>query len=168
MKFPRPTNVHGIRQFIGLASYFRKFIKNFAMIARPLTNMLQKSTDWRWEAAEESSFETLKETLANRPLLALYDGEAPIEVNTDASKIGLGAMLLQQQPNGDWRPIFYYGRTTTTGEQSYHSYELETLAIVEAEAVKKWRVYLIGVHFKMGTDCSAVHDDGKVCDDGKA
>ena len=96
----------------------------------------------------------LKERLVARPVLALYNAETAIEVHTDASKLGLGGILLQKQSDGSWRPVAYFSRSTNPMEQVYHSYELETLALVET--VKRFRVYLVGVHFKAVTDCPAV------------
>ena len=152
--FPTPGNVHGVRQFVGLASYFRKFVQNFAVMARPLTDLTKKDVPWCWGPLQIKAFEMLKERLVARPVLALYNAEAAIEVHTDACKLGLGGILLQQQPDGSWRPVAYFSRSTNPMEQVYHSYELETLALVET--VKRFRVYLVGVHFKAVTDCSAV------------
>ena len=96
----------------------------------------------------------LKERLVARPVLALYNAETAIEVHTDASKLGLGGILLQKQSDGSWRPVAYFSCSTNSMEQAYHSYELEILALVET--VKRFRVYLVGVHFKAVTDCPAV------------
>ena len=153
-QFPTPTSVHGVRQFVGLASYFRKFVKDFAVIARPLTNLTKKDTPWRWEEAEQVAFDKLRRLLSERPILALYDSKAVTELHTDASKLGIAGILLQKQANGILQPVSYYSRATTMAEQAWHSYELETLALVEA--TRRFRVYLIGIHFKVVTDCSAV------------
>lgn len=100
------------------------------------------------------TFEALKASLTDRPVLALYNGEATTELHTDASSLGVAGILMQKQANGHFQPVSYYSRATTQAEQSWHSYELETLAVVEA--VKRFRVYLVGVHFKVVTDCTAV------------
>lgn len=88
--FPTLKNVHEVRQFIGLASYFRRFLKNFAALAEPLTRVLKNNTSWRWTEQQDSAFSFLKVCLQERPILALYNHEAPTEVHTDASKKGLG------------------------------------------------------------------------------
>lgn len=95
----------------------------------------------------------LKTRLSERPILALYDSKAEIELHTDASKWGLGGILMQKS-EGSLKPVEYFSRTTTLLEQKYHSFELETLAVVEA--VKRFRIYLLGVRFKVVTDCASV------------
>lgn len=155
INFPRPQNVHGVRQFLGLASYFRKFIKNFAQIALPLTLLLKKDISWEWSQEQESSFQVLKAKLVERPILAIYDREAVTELHTDASKDGVGGILLQQSKEGDsFRPVAYCSRRTSPEERFYHSYELETLAVIRS--LEKFRVYLLGKEFKIVTDCSAL------------
>lgn len=152
--FPTPTNVHTVRQFLGLASYFRKYINGFATIARPLTSLTKKDMAFVWKEEQQTSFKTLKEKLATRPLLAIYDSELATEVHTDASKIGIGGILLQRQKDNSLRPVMYYSRQTTKEEQRYHSYELETLAVVNS--LKQFRVYLVGIYFTVITDCNAI------------
>lgn len=100
------------------------------------------------------SFETLQEKLTSRLVLALYNSRAPTELHTDASSYGYGAVLLQRQQDGRMHPIVYYSQRTTVTESRYHSYKLETLAIVYA--LERFRVYLQGISFVVVTDCSAV------------
>ncbi|CAK1597933.1 unnamed protein product [Parnassius mnemosyne] len=153
--FPEPKNVHEVRQFVGLSSYFRRFVRNFSVIARPLTNLTKKDVSWRFGEEERDAFNKLKEKLVSRPLLALYDPTAPVEVHTDASKMGIGAILMQRH-NDAVHPVAYYSRQTSPEEQRFHSYELETLALVTA--LQKFRVYLLGTNFKAVTDCSAIRN----------
>lgn len=152
--FKSPANLHEVRQFLGLCSYFRKYILHFATIARPLTNLTKKSVEWTWGDEQVNSFQTLKNKLCSRPVLALYDPNSPIEIHTDASKIGLAGILLQTQSMGQLKPVFYFSRVTTREECIYHSYELETLAVVDS--LKHFRVYVLGKPVKIVTDCSAV------------
>jgi hypothetical protein len=152
--FRVPTNVHEVRQFVGLASYFRKFVKNFATIARPITQLTKKDVPWTWDSAQIDAFETLKEKLVSRPVLAIYDRDLMTELHTDASKFGLGGILMQVQSTGELKPVAYFSRVTSKEEEVYHSYELETLAVVES--IKRFRIYLLGIHFKVVTDCVAV------------
>lgn len=151
--FPVPKNVHEVRQFVGLASYFRRFVRNFSAIARPLTVLTKKDEPWHFGQSQIEAFETLKERLVSRPILALYDPKASLEVHTDASKLGIGAILLQNGDKG-LQPIAYYSRQTSPEEQKFHSYELETLAAVTA--LNRFRVYLLGTSFKLVTDCNAI------------
>lgn len=152
--FRQPKDVHEVRRFLGLASYFRKFIKGFAETARPISSLTKKNINFSWGVDQHHAFETLKTKLCERPVLAIYNREAATEVHCDASKVGLGAILLQTQSDGCLKPVQYYSRTTTEQEQKYHSYELEALAVVEA--LKKFRIYLIGIKFKVLTDCNSL------------
>ncbi|KAK9754786.1 RNase H-like domain found in reverse transcriptase [Popillia japonica] len=153
-RFPEPTDVRSVRQFLGLAGYFRKYIKDFAIIARPLTNLTKKDVSFAWGEDQHTAFQSLKTKLTSRPLLAIYDPELKTEVHTDASKVGIGGILLQAPPNGMFRPVMYYSRQTTKEEQRYHSYELETMAMVYR--LKAFRIYLMGIQFKVVTDCNAI------------
>lgn len=152
--YKQPRNVHEIRQFIGLTSYFRKFIHNFAQIARPLTELTKKDVEWQWGPDQEVAFQTLKQRLVERPVLGIYDKDAKTELHTDASSIGLGGILMQYQRDGSLKPIAYFSRVTSAEEKHYHSYELETLAVVES--LKRFRIYLTGIPVKVVTDCAAL------------
>lgn len=141
LNFPRPENIHGVRQFLGLTSYFRKFIRNFAQLAAPLMCLLKKDAVWIWVQAHEDAFQLLKSKLVERPILAIYNYEAETELHTDASKDGVGGMLLQHcKEDGTFRPVAYCSRRTSPEEKYYHSYELETLAVIRS--LEKFRVYL--------------------------
>lgn len=152
--FKEPKNVHEIRQFLGLAGYFRKFIQNFAIIANPLTQLTKKNVKWVWGPPQQNAFDLLKNKLSSKPILVPFDHKLETEVHTDASSKGLGGILIQKQKNGDKQPVAYFSRVTSNAEKVYHSYELETLAVIAS--LKRFRVYLLGVHFKIITDCSAV------------
>lgn len=153
--FPTPTTVHQVRQFIGLASFFRRFIPNFASIAKPLTMLTKSNTPWSWTEDQRGAFETIKAQLTQRPLLALYDPSYLTEVHCDASKLGLGGILLQRaEEKSPARPVAYFSKQTAKEEEFLHSYELETLAVVCS--LKRFRTYLIGIKFKVYTDCNAL------------
>lgn len=153
--FPTPTNVHEVRQFIGLASYFRKFIYNFALIGKPLTDLTKKNYPWHWGEEQDKSFNQLKEALTQRPLLTMYNPHKKTCLHTDASKYGLGGILMQKDDDSDaLKPIAYFSRKTTPEEQNYHAYELETLAVIAS--LQRFRVYLLGIDFTLITDCSAL------------
>lgn len=96
----------------------------------------------------------MKNALATKPVLAIYRIGAETEVHTDASKLGLAGILFQRNTDdGQMHPIQYWSKKTTTTEEKYHSYELETMAVVQA--LQHWRVYLLGIHFEIITDCKA-------------
>lgn len=153
--FPMPTNIHELRQFLGLASYFRRFVKGFGEIARSLTKLLKKDVPWQWTVDQDNSFKSLKSRLIERPLLALYDPNLETELHTDASSLGLGGILMQWQSSPRvLKPVAYFSRQTTAEEKFFHSYELETLAVVCS--LKKFRPYLLGLKFSVYTDCNAL------------
>jgi hypothetical protein len=153
-EYPRLTNVHEIRQFIGLTSYFRRFIKNFATKAKPLTKLTKANMPFIWGKEQEEAFRFLKQRLVERPVLALYSRDAHTELHTDASKHGIGGSLLQRQQDQTLRPICYFSRQTSKMEEKYHSYESETLAVVDS--MRRFRIYLLGIHFTVVTDCNAI------------
>lgn len=152
--FPQPKSVKEVRQFIGLASYFRKFIKDFSLLASPLTQLTKKEVEFTWQQTHQKAFETLKKKLTTRPVLAIYNPAAKTELHTDACSTGIAGILMQQQPDNTLKPVLYFSQQTTNDEKKYHSYELETLAIVRS--LQRMRVYLFGKKFKVVTDCSAL------------
>jgi hypothetical protein len=145
--FPRPTDVHHLRSFLGMATYFRKFIDKFARVVHPLTDLLRKNVRWQWDAACETAFCKLKELLTTAPILALPDWRSsePFELVCDASLLGIGGVLLQ----GD-RPIAFESRKLIDAETRYSATELEMLAVVYC--VEKWRVYIEGREVHVYTD----------------
>lgn len=153
-KFPVPRNQSDVRRFLGLAGFFRRFVKDFALLARPLTNLLRKDTAWHWAESQQNAFDTLKRLLVERPILALYDHRAETQLHTDASKFGLGGILMQKNGNNSWQPVSYYSRQTSADEQKLHSFELETLAVINA--LNKFRTYLLGIKFTIVSDCNAL------------
>lgn len=153
--FPTPTTVRQVRQFVGLASFFRRFMPNFARIAKPLTALTKSDVQWRWDEDQKNAFEAIKATLTQRPLLALYDPNYITEVHCDASKLGLGGILLQRvEEKSPPKPVAYFSKQTTKDEEFLHAYELETLAVVCS--LRRFRTYLIGINFKVYTDCNAL------------
>lgn len=152
--FPVPTNTRDVHSFLGLCSYFRKFIKNFAIIAKPLYDLLRKDAVFKFEQQETETFEFLKKCLIASPVLAIYSPKDETELHCDASSLGYGAILLQRKADQRFHPIFYFSKRTTDAESRYHSFELETLAIVNA--LKRFRVYLEGISFKIVTDCNSL------------
>ncbi|CAK9833144.1 Transposon Tf2-8 polyprotein [Anthophora retusa] len=134
-------------------SYFRRFIPGFCIIAKPLYDLVKKNAKFLFEEKENEAFETLKTFLANKPILSIYSPTAETELHCDASTSGFGAIVLQKQANGCRKPIAYYSQRTTPVEARYHSFELECLAVVNA--IKRFRIYLSGIHFKIFTDCDS-------------
>jgi predicted aspartyl protease len=152
--FPEPKNVRNVQSFLGLTGFFRKFILNYAIIARPLTELTKNDVEFRFDLKERGAFNALKNALCTQPVLALYCPFAETELHTDASALGLGAILLQKDSEDrQMHPIHFASWKTTRHEERYSSYKLEVLAVVRA--LKKFRSYLVGISFKIVTDCKA-------------
>jgi hypothetical protein len=144
-KWPRPTNVKEIRSFLGLAGYYRRFIKEFSKIAMPMTSLTKKNVKFDWTDECEQSFQTLKAHLVTAPVLALPSEHGEYEIYTDASRQGLGCVLMQ-----DKRVIAYASRQLRPHEVNYPTHDLELAAVVHA--LKIWRHYLYGVKCEIFTD----------------
>jgi len=153
VNYPIPRNTKAVQRFIGLASYFRKFVPNFSIIAKPLYDLLKKNAKFKFGIEENAAFEALKTHLSNKPVLAIYCPSAATELHCDASASGFGAILLQKQEGGQFKPISYFSHRTTPAESKYSSFELECLAAVYA--IKRFHIYLLGVKFKIITDCDS-------------
>ena len=108
--FPRPRDVHQVRRFLGLASYFRRFVPRFAERASALTTLLKKDRKYEWGEREERAFVDLKEALGRSPVLQMYNPERRTELHTDASSIGLAAMLLQERDDGQMGLVYAISR----------------------------------------------------------
>lgn len=152
-EFPDPKNIHHVRQFLGLVGHFRKFVPDFAHKSKPLTKLLKKGQPWIWQPEQENSFKTLKESLVTAPILTLFDCNKETMLYTDASRLGIAGMLVQLDA-GIEKVIGYYSKATSPTEQRYHSFELEAMAILKS--VRRFRHYLVGIKFKIYTDCAAV------------
>jgi len=154
INFPKPTCVKQVQSFLGLTGYFRKFIPQYSIIARPLSNLLKNEVRFHFDEEQEHAFQQLKNILCQEPVLQLYRTNAETELHTDASSQGFGAILLQRNIKDQlFHPIYYASWKTTEAESKYMSYELEVLAIIKA--LNKFRVYLLGITFKIVTDCQA-------------
>ena len=153
-EFPVPTNLKEVRQFLGLSSFYRRFINGFAAIAQPLHRLTWKGVHFQWRVECQQAFETLKQLLTSALVLAYPQVEDPFVLETDASILGLGAILSQQQPDGTNHPVAYASRSLNQAERNYGITELETLAVVWA--VTHFRVYLYGNRVRIYTDHSAV------------
>ena len=108
--FPVPENVSHVRQFLGLTSYYRRFIKKFADTAAPLHGLTRKNAEFQWTPACQSAFETLKGKLVNAPVLVYPNFDCPFVLETDASVRGLGAVLSQKQSDQMLHPVAYASR----------------------------------------------------------
>ena len=153
-EFPTPKSVENVRSFLGLCGYYRCFVKGFASIASPLNTLLRKDVPFHWGAAQEKSFDALKMALTNAPILVFPDYNKPFVIYTDASALGLGAVLMQDDQNGRHRVIAYASRTLNKAEGNYSVTHQEALAIVWA--LKTFRDVIYGYPITCYTDHVAV------------
>ncbi|UYV68123.1 hypothetical protein LAZ67_5003116, partial [Cordylochernes scorpioides] len=151
--FPQPTTVKGIRRFIGLANFYRKFIPRFAEIATPLTNLTQKNKLFSWTPQVDKSFIELKAALTSEPILTTYNPEVPCKLYTDALAIGI-AGILSQEIDSTEHVISYYSKRLLKHQQNYSAFELECYAVIQA--IDYFEVYLENKPFQVITDHSAL------------
>lgn len=130
---------------MGLTGYYRRYIKHYGMLSRPLSDMLKKGVPYVWTSATEAAFQQLKQALTDAPVLALPNFSKPFILETDASEVGFGAVLMQEN-----HPIDYLSKAVCPKNQAMSTYEKECLAIILA--VEKWRSYLQGQEFIIRTD----------------
>lgn len=142
--WPKPKTVKQLRGFLGLTGYYRRFIAGYAGIASALTELLKKDS-FAWSPEADSSFVNLKKAMTSAPVLRLPDFERPFCVETDASDLGIGAVLLQ-----DNHPIAFFSKKLGPRRRVASTYHKELYAIVEA--VQKWRQYLLGREFIIRSD----------------
>ncbi|XP_078239566.1 uncharacterized protein LOC144585994 [Pogona vitticeps] len=152
--WPRPNTKKKVKSFLGLVGYYRKFIPRFSEIAAPLTDLTRKKADDRipWTSDCEAAFRRLKEALINYPVLRAPDFDREFIIYTDASNSGVGAVLCQEDENGDQHPVSYLSRKLQKGERHLATVEKECLAIVYA--IQKAKPYIWGRHFILCTDHS--------------
>ena len=153
-QYPPPTDLKTLRSFLGLASYYRRFVPNFAKVAGPLHVLTKKNVPFLWTPQCQVAFKNIKELLTSVPVLAFPCFDKPFILETDASGTGLGAVLAQRQDDNTIRPIAYASRSLQAHEKNYGITELEGLGVVWA--IKHFRPYLYGHTCEVYTDHSAL------------
>lgn len=143
--WPTPITVKELRRFLGLSGYYRKFVRHYGIISKPLTNLLRKDVLFVWTSETEDSFQALKTALVTAPVLALPDFSLPFTIETDACAIGIGAVISQ---NG--HPLAYVSKALGPKTRGLSTYEKEYMAIILA--VEQWRSYLQHAEFTIYTD----------------
>lgn len=153
-KFNVPKNVKELSSFIGMVSYFSKYIKNYAELAAPLNELRKKRCKFEWTDECNSNFYKLKDSIINPPVLAIADFKKPFILMTDASEVALGSTLLQKNEFGDNLPVAYYSKKFTDSERCLGIYEKEALSVVAS--IKKFYSYLEVQPFYLITDNHAL------------
>ena len=147
---PRPTSVSGLKSYLGLLTYYSRFLPNLSTTLAPLYKLLKHNERWKWTEHQEKAFTESKSLLLSSQLLVHFDPSLEITLACDASAYGIGAVLSHQMPDGTEKPVGFVSRTLTETEKKYSQIEKEGLACVFG--VRKFDAYLFGRHFTLQTD----------------
>ena len=121
--WPTPKNLKEVRGFIGFANFYRRFIKDFAKLARPLHNLTKKEVPFHWDQEQQKAFDDLKTAFTTAPILRLWNPELPTKVEVDASGFATGGVILQQQEDEHWRPVAFQSSSMNDAERNYEIYD---------------------------------------------
>jgi len=130
LNWPIPRNVKEVQKFLGLANYYRRFIKNFVRIAAPLHVLVRKEQKWKWEQEQEEAFEKLKVVFTTEPVLAIPDINREMRVEADISDYTIGGVLLTKCEDGKWRPVAFISKSLNATERNYEIHDKEMLAVI--------------------------------------
>jgi len=119
-----------MQKFLGLANYYRRFIKDYAKIAAPLHALVRKEQKWKWEKEQEEAFRKLKEVFMTEPILAIPDIDREMKVEVDASDYATGGVLSLKCKDGKWRPVAFISKSLNAIEQNYKIHDKEMLAVI--------------------------------------
>ena len=148
-EMPTPRDVLELQRVLGMVTYLGRFIPNLSVRTTALRSLLVKGNDWQWHAEHEAEWNGIKETLSKHPVLQYYDESKALKVSTDASKDGIGAVLLQET-DGEWMPVAYASRSMTAAERNYAQIEKEQFGVVFA--CERFHVYIYGRSVIVETD----------------
>ena len=147
---PTPQSVPELKSYLGMLTYYGKFIPNLASALYPLYHLLKKDVPWKWGHEQQRAFQTSKDILTSDKFLAHFDPSLPLTLACDASGYGLGAVLAHKMPDGSEKPIGYASRTLTAAERNYSQLEKEGLSCIYG--IKKFHDYVFGHPFELVTD----------------
>lgn len=142
-----PTNVKAVQSFLGFCNFYRRFIRNYGVIAKPLTKLTRKGTDFNFTDECQGSFEELKNRLINAPVLNHYDPDKESRIETDASDGVVAGVFSQLGSDGEWHPIAFFSKTMAPAELNYEIHDKEMLAIIRS--LSHWRAELMGTPRKL-------------------
>ena len=152
--FPPPRTAKEVKRFLGMCGWYRQYVPNYATIVEPLNLCLRRNQKFSWTHEQQNSFELVRKCIVEATALAFPDFERQFILRTDASDVGLGAVLAQENAEGNELPIAFASRTLSKTERAYHATEKECLCIVWA--LKKFEMYLDGHKFSLQTDNRAL------------
>ena len=152
-KLPSPINVKTVRQFLGHAGFYKRFIMDFSKISKPLYKLLEKDAKFMWDAGYQKSFEELKAYLTTSPVVRAPNWQLPFEVMCDASDLAIGAVLGQRE-GGKPYVVYYASKTLNETQRNYTTTKKELLVVVYA--LDKFRAYLVGSDIIIFTDHSTL------------
>ena len=142
IEWPVPRSVRNVQKFLGLANYYRRFVKNFAKIAKPLHEMTRKETKWSWGEKQQSAFEELKERFTTEPVLVTPDLDKEMRVEVDASDFTIDGVLSMKGEDERWRPVVYISKSLNEAKRNYEIHNKKMLAIIWY--LEAWRHFLKG------------------------
>jgi len=152
LSWPEPKNVKDVKRFLGLANYYRRFIKDFAQVARPMNMLTKKDVKWQWGQEQQQAFNKLKGIFMTRPVLAFPDLDKEFRIEADASNYATGGVLSMKCSNELWRLVAFISKSLSDTERNYEIYNKEMLVVVRC--LEAWRYFLKGtvVKFEIWTD----------------
>jgi len=145
-QWPTPSNVKEVQSFIGFVNFYRRFIKDFSEIARPLHDLTRKDVAWLWTEQCQEAFNSLKKAITSTPILIFPDENKPYILEADSSNYATGGVLSQEGDDGKFHPVAFLSKSLSEVERNYDIYDKEMLAIIRA--LEEWRHYLEGAKHK--------------------
>jgi len=139
LSWEAPRSLTEVQSFLGFANFYRRFIQDYSRVARPLTELTKKTDKWAWNNEAEAAFTELKQRFTTAPILAHFDAQKPVIIETDASDFAIGAVLSQRDNEGRLHPVAFHSRKFQPAEINYKIHNKELLAIIDA--FKHWRPY---------------------------
>ena len=149
-QFPVPKSCRNVRQFLGKINFYLKFIPKASSLLEPFHKLLRKNVPFRWTTKCEQAFDKVKNLLTSAPILAIFDSAKPTTIYTDASAVGIGAVLKQTQEDGSEKPVAFFSRKLSEAQRRRKAIYIESLAI--RESIRYWKYWLIGRKFHIVTD----------------
>ena len=150
LEIPTPNNQHEVRSFLGMVNQFSKFTKNLTDMTKHIRELLVKNTVWTWGPPQQDAFDKIKKALTSTLILTLYDPSKATKIAADASPYALGAVVLQEEEPGIWKPVSFISQSMTATEVKYAQIEKEALAVTWA--CERSSNYIIGKAITVETD----------------